>query len=189
MISQTPGQSVATPVTTQAISPPAAPFTQLPQTQSLPSSPRLVTDTSFSRPPRLGSKPLPSSSIDRSAFSTQPQPTPSYRISNPASQVLQPISSYSTLPAAASQKPNYNISLSDLSAGPSNILASPPSSAAPNYAPSTTMIMPPHPMSSPPLQSSPLSMGSMFTPMQPTRVVAPTKPVTKDDWGDFDPLR
>ena len=174
-------------MTTQTISPPVAPLTQLPQTQSLPSSPRLATDTSSSRPPRLGAKPLPSSSFDRSAFPTHPQRTQSHRISSPPSQ-LQPISSYSTPPAAASPKPNYNISLSDLSAPPSNTFASPLSHTAPNYTPSTT-IMPSHPMSSPPLQSSPLAMGSMLTPMQPTRVVATNKPVTKDDWGDFDPLR
>ena len=187
MILQTTGQSIATPMTAQTISPPPAPLPPLPQTQSLPSSPRLVTDTSFSRPPRLGAKPLPSSSFDRSAFSTHPHPTQSPRISGPPSQ-LQPISSYSTLPAAAPQKPNYNISLSDLSAAPPNAFTSPPSYTAPNYTPSTTII-PPHPMSSPPLQSSPLSMSSVLTPMQPTRVVAANKPVTKDDWGDFDPLR
>ena len=186
MMSQTPGQSVATPTTTQTISPPPAPLTQVPQTQSLPSSPRLATDTSFSRPTRLGAKALPSASFDRSAFSTNPQPTQSHRILNPPSQ-LQPISSYSTSSVAASQKPNYNISLSNLSAAPSNTFASPPSYSAPNYTPATTIT--PHPMSSPPLQSSPLAMASMLTPMQPTRVVAANKPVTKDDWGDFDPLR
>lgn len=184
MISQTPGPSVPTPTTaTPAISPPTAPVTQLPQTQSMPSSPRLVTDTSFSRPPRLGAKPIHSSSFDRSAFSTHPQPTQSLRLSSPPLQ--QPISS-STLLTAASQKPNYNISLS--AAPPSNTFSPPPSYTAPNYTPSTT-IMPPHAMSSPPLQSSPLSTSSMLTPMQPTRVVAASKQVTKDDWSDFDPLK
>lgn len=187
MISQTPEQSVSTAAPTQTMIDSAAPPIQLPQTQSLPSSPRLAADTPISRPPRLGAKPLPSSSFDRTAFSTHPQPTQSHRIPRPPPQ-LQPVSSYSTLPVAAPQKPNYNITFSDLSATPSNTFPSPPSYIAPKYIPSTT-IMPSHSISSPPLQASPLSMGSMLAPMQPTRAVATNKPVTKDDWGDFDPLK
>ncbi|KAF8432465.1 kinase-like domain-containing protein [Boletus edulis BED1] len=182
---ETTGQSVATS-TIQTISPPPAPPTQLPLTQSLPSSPRLVTDTTLSRPPRFGAKPLPSSSFDRSTLATHPQPARSHRISSPPSQ-LQSISTHSMLPAAAPQKPNYNISLG-ISATPSNTFASPPSYDAPNHTPSMTT-MPPHLMSSAPLQSSPLSMTSMLTPMQPTRIATASKPVTKDDWSDFDPLR
>lgn len=176
-------------MTTQTISPPTAPLAQTPQTQSLPSSPRLTTDTAFSRPQRLGAKPLPSSSFDRSAFSTYPQPTQSHRVSSPP-LLPQTSSSYATLPVVAPQKPNYNynISLSDFSAAPSKTFSSPSSYAAPNFTASTT-IMPSHPMASPPLLASPLSMTSMLTPMQPTRVVATNKPATKDDWGDFDPLK
>lgn len=170
-------------MTTQIMSPPPPP---LPQTQSLPSSPRVTTDTTFQRPPRLGAKQMPSSSFDRSPFSTHPQPQPP-RLPGPLSQP-QTITSYSTSPAAASQKPNYNISLSDLSAARSNTIAAPPSYTASNYTLSTTIISS-HAMSSPPLQSSPLSMTSLMAPMQPTRVVAAPKPVTKDDWSDFDPLR
>ena len=183
---QPSGQSVATTGTTQAIGPSPAPLTQSPLSQSSPSSPRLTTDTSFSRPSRLGAKPL-SSSFDRSAFSTHPQLAQSQRISSPPLQP-QSIPSYSTPPVAAPPKPNYNISLSDITGAPSKTFSSPSSYAPPNYTPSTT-IMPSHPMSSPPLQASPLSMTSMLTPMQPTRVIATNKPVTKDDWGDFDPLK
>ena len=171
------------PVTAQTISLPIAPLMHTPQTQSLPSSPRLGTDATLSRPSRLGTKPVPSSSFDKSAFpTTQPM-----RISSPPLQP-RPLSSYTLSSAIAPQKPNYNISLSEVLGAPSKPVSSPTSYTSPNYTPPTT-IMPLHAVSSPPSQAMPLPVTSMLTPMQPTRVVVAKKPVTKDDWGDFDPLK
>ncbi|KAG9318237.1 kinase-like domain-containing protein [Chiua virens] len=102
---------LATPMAPQTISPPTAPTAQLPQTQSLP---------------------------HRHDLSVFPQPIQSHRLSGPSSQP-QPVSTYSTLPAVAAQKPNYNISLADLTAAPSKTLASPPSYSTPNYAASTIL--------------------------------------------------
>ncbi|KIJ17168.1 hypothetical protein PAXINDRAFT_111962 [Paxillus involutus ATCC 200175] len=180
------GVSVATPVTPQTISTPAAQLPPMPKTQSLPSSPRLTNNLPVSRPPRLGAKPVPSTSFDKSTFSTNLQPHQTLRASSPPLQP-QHVLSFSSPSAFTPQKPNYNISLSDASATPSSTFATPPSYTTPNYT--SFMTTSPHPMTSPPLQASPLSMGSMLAPMQPTRPVTTNKPLTKDDWGDFDPLK
>jgi SCY1-like protein 2 len=158
----------------------------MPKTQSLPSSPRLTNNLPVSRPPRLGAKPVPSTSFDKSTFSTNLQPHQTLRASSPPLQP-QHVLSFSSPSAFTPQKPNYNISLSDASATPSSTFATPPSYTTPNYT--SFMTTSPHPMTSPPLQASPLSMGSMLAPMQPTRPVTTNKPLTKDDWGDFDPLK
>ncbi|KAF9228683.1 kinase-like protein [Gyrodon lividus] len=186
---ETSGISVATPVTPQTVSTPAAqlpPLPKAPHSHSLPSSPRLANNVSLSRPSRLGAKPPPSTSFDKSAFSTNLQPNQALRVSNPPLQP-QHVPFPSSPPVAAPQKPNYNISLSDTSATPSSTFATPSSYTTPNYIP--FMSTPSHSMTPPPLQASPLSMGSMLTPMQPTRPITTNKPVTKDDWGDFDPLK
>ncbi|KIJ60622.1 hypothetical protein HYDPIDRAFT_98218 [Hydnomerulius pinastri MD-312] len=183
--------SAITPVTPQTASTPATqPPVPLPQAQSLPSSPRPTNNATLSRPARLGAKPVPSTSFDRSVFSTTIQSSQPPRVTSPPLQPQHTSSSFSNPSTAATQRPNYNISLSDFSATSSsstNSFASPPSYIAPNYTPfmSTT---PSHPMTAP-LQASPLSMGSMLAPMQPTRPAATNKPPSKDDWGDFDPLK
>ncbi|KAH7889933.1 kinase-like domain-containing protein [Phlebopus sp. FC_14] len=153
------------------------------QAQSLPASPRLTNNATLSRPPQLGVKVVPASSFDRSAFSTPSQPSQHLRISSPPLQP-QRASAFPDTFATAAQKPNYNISLSDVSATPSSTFTS-PSYTSSNHTPlvSNNAI---HSFTSPPL---PVPMGSILAPMQPARPVAPTKQVTKDDWGDFDPLK
>lgn len=183
----TPGISAAIPtpqVSSSQASAPALPVH--PQVQSLPSSPRVSAAAPLPRPSRLGAKPVPATSIEKPAFSTSsPLGTISsigrpMRVSSPPSNP-QHVTSFSNSSSAMS-KPNYNISFSDVmlpaSSTPS---ASPPINPAPNY--NSFML------TNSPSVTTPPSMGSMLMPMQPTKLVAPSKPVTKDDWGDFDPLK
>lgn len=183
----TPGISAAVPtpqVSSSQASAPALPAH--PQVQSLPSSPRVSAAAPLPRPSRLGAKPVPATSIEKPAFSTSsPLGTISsigrpMRVSSPPSNP-QHGTSFSNSSSAMS-KPNYNISFSDVmlpaSSTPS---ASPPINPAPNY--NSFML------TNSPSVTTPPSMGSMLMPMQPTKLVAPSKPVTKDDWGDFDPLK
>lgn len=183
----TPGISAAIPtpqVSSSQASAPALPVH--PQVQSLPSSPRVSAAAPLPRPSRLGAKPVPATSIEKPAFSTSsPLGTISsigrpMRVSSPPSNP-QHGTSFSNSSSAMS-KPNYNISFSDVmlpaSSTPS---ASPPINPAPNY--NSFML------TNSPSVTTPPSMGSMLMPMQPTKLVAPSKPVTKDDWGDFDPLK
>lgn len=183
----TPGISAAIPtpqVSSSQASAPALPAH--PQVQSLPSSPRVSAAAPLPRPSRLGAKPVPATSIEKPAFSTSsPLGTISsigrpMRVSSPPSNP-QHVTSFSNSSSAMS-KPNYNISFSDVmlpaSSTPS---ASPPINPAPNY--NSFML------TNSPSVTTPPSMGSMLMPMQPTKLVAPSKPVTKDDWGDFDPLK
>lgn len=183
----TPGISAAIPtpqVSSSQASAPALPAH--PQVQSLPSSPRVSAAAPLPRPSRLGAKPVPATSIEKPAFSTSsPLGTISsigrpMRVSSPPSNP-QHGTSFSNSSSAMS-KPNYNISFSDVmlpaSSTPS---ASPPINPAPNY--NSFML------TNSPSVTTPPSMGSMLMPMQPTKLVAPSKPVTKDDWGDFDPLK
>ncbi|KAI6116914.1 hypothetical protein EDD16DRAFT_1481889, partial [Pisolithus croceorrhizus] len=123
---------------------------------------------------------------EKPAFSTStplgaiPPISPPLRVSSPPSHPQHRTS----LPNASSTvpKPNYNVSLSDVILPALNTPSTPPPiNLAPNYSP--FMIT-----NSPPVTTPP-SMGSMLTPMQPTKLVAPSKPVTNDDWGDFDPLK
>ncbi|KAG1749082.1 kinase-like domain-containing protein [Suillus paluster] len=159
------------------------------QAHSLPSSPRITTMPLVSRPSRLGAKPVPSTSFEKSAF-TSPSLHPSLpnRISSPPAQP-QRLTNYTMPPPLSSpQKPNYNISFSDIAATSPSTIAS-----VPNYTPSSyTPLQPTSPafsMSSPPLHASPLSMGSILAPSQPYRPTTATRPISKDDWGDFDPLK
>ncbi|KAI6151015.1 hypothetical protein BKA82DRAFT_4122860 [Pisolithus tinctorius] len=169
----TPGISAVTPtpqVSSSQASAPALPAH--PQVQSLPSSPRVSAAAPLPRPSRLGAKPTPLGTI-----SSIGRPM---RISSPPSNP-QHGTSFSNSSSAMS-KPNYNISFSDVmlpaSSTPST---SPPINPAPNY--NSFML------TNSPSVTTPPSMGSMLMPMQPTKLVAPSKPVTKDDWGDFDPLK
>ncbi|KAL4062044.1 kinase-like domain-containing protein [Scleroderma yunnanense] len=179
--------------TTQTTNIPVQPLTSSTRTQvqSLPSSPRTSNIAPLPRPSRLGARPTPASSFDKSAFSTA---TPlgnasplgqNLRVSSPP---LQPqrastISNPSSIVAAVS-KPNYNISLSDVMSAPSNTLTTTlPSNPTPSNYSSYV------PSASPPAMAPPFMTSSMLTPMQPTKSVATSKPVTKDDWGDFDPLK
>ncbi|KAI6110048.1 hypothetical protein F5141DRAFT_1188903 [Pisolithus sp. B1] len=166
--------------------PPVPALPAHPRVQSLPSSPRVSATAPLPRPSRLGAKAVAVSSIEKPAFSTSTplgaiSPiSPPLRVSSPPSHPQHRTS----LPNASSTvpKPNYNISLSDVISPALNTPSTPPPiNPAPNY--SSFMIT-----NSPPVTTPP-SMGSMLTPMQPTKLVAPSKPVTNDDWGDFDPLK
>ncbi|KIM57078.1 hypothetical protein SCLCIDRAFT_1219748 [Scleroderma citrinum Foug A] len=171
--------------TTQTIGIPVQPLTSSTRTQpqSLPTSPRTSNITPFPRPPRLGARPTPASSFDKPAFSTgAPLGFASplgqqLRVSSPPLQPQR--ASVDTNPSSnATPKPNYNLSLSDVMSTPSNTVTSPlPSNSTPNYSP----YMPP--------AMAPFMGSSMMTPLQPTKPVTMSKPVTKDDWGDFDPLK
>lgn len=156
-------------------------------THSLPSSPRISTTPLVSRPPRLGAKPIPSTTFDSSAFTSSTlHPSQPNRISSTPAQP-QRLASFTMPPPPLSpaQKPNYNISLSDFAAMSPSTGASVPNYTSSSY---TTLqsTSPTFSMSSPPLHASPLSMGSMLAPTRPTAV---TRPISKDDWGDFDPLK
>lgn len=156
------------------------------QPQSLPSSPRTSNIAPLPRPPRLGARPMPASSFNKSAFSTT-VPSGQLRMSSPP---LQPQRT-SAAPNAPSNttgvpKPNYNISLSDVMSTSSTTGTSPlRSDSTSNYNP----VMFTNPPASPPVMAPPFMGSSMLTPMQPTKPVTTSKPLTKDDWGDFDPLK
>ncbi|OAX40509.1 kinase-like protein [Rhizopogon vinicolor AM-OR11-026] len=160
------------------------------QTHSIPSSPRISSTQSVSRPSRLGAKPIPTTTFDKSAFTSPiPQSGQPDRILTPPLQPQRPTSyTFPSPPLSSPQKPNYNISFSDVApTAPSTI------TPTPRYIPSSyTSLQPTSPafsMSSPPLHASPLSMGSILAPSQPARPTTATKPISKDDWGDFDPLK
>ncbi|PSR71142.1 hypothetical protein PHLCEN_2v12988 [Hermanssonia centrifuga] len=171
------------------------------ESQSLPSSPRIANPpaNSFSRPtptPRMsrgmGATPISASSYNASMFTPPPQSRPSLptqsRSSLATSPPLMPQTSQQTAPssgyAAQSQSsaPNYNISLSSV----------PVVSHAASMAP----IMPTQPMV-PSMASPPLFAASNMTSvLAPSKLSQPSwstasnhpKQLTKDDWGDFDPL-
>lgn len=176
--------SAATPILQTSNSQPLAPAVPAhPRVQSLPSSPRLSATAPLPRPSRLGAKGVPFSSVEKSTLSTS---TPLGAISpiSPPLRVSSPPQHRTSLPnpSLTVPKPNYNVSLSDVISPALNTPSTPPPiNPAPNYSSFTTMNS--LPVTTPP------SMGSMLTPMQPTKLVAPGKPVTNDDWGDFDPLK
>jgi len=173
------------PVTPAMQSPAASPPTVSPppimplqpHTQSLPSSPRLSTSRTNSsrgtvnRSSRgLGATPIPSTSFNAftptyNSPSIPTQSIPSGSISSPMMPQMQSVLSATTPPSHV-QTPNYNISLT----------ATPPLTS----------------MSTPPLFASPPVMSSPLVPSKPSQPAWPSngapKQLTKDDWGDFDPL-
>lgn len=150
--------------------------------------------TPVSRPSRgLGATPVPVSSFNSAAFSSQ-QNRPSLGGSTRSSlstssaslspRALQPPPVSSN---AFSNAPNYNISLP-----PAQIMPSAP--MVPTPAPPMVPAAPTLPaMSSPPLFAAP-SIGNVLTPSRPAQPTWPGttssggKQLSKDDWGDFDPL-
>ncbi|KAG6854961.1 hypothetical protein C0991_009784 [Blastosporella zonata] len=174
-----------------------APKTQIPPTPiaAPPLSPSQQVRTS-----QLGSKPSTTSSPlaplapqSRHAFapSTQVPPRLAPSVSLTHSQPSQK-PNY-TLPPPMTppqQKPNYNISLAPAATtnGAQSHTASP--AAMPSFGGFQAAPPPPsQPLSFTPLVAAPPGMGSMLAPSKP---LAPTwgssKPPSKDDWGDFDPL-
>ncbi|KAI1787884.1 other/SCY1 protein kinase [Ganoderma leucocontextum] len=172
----------------------ASTFTVHQQTQSLPSSPKVLSSlnphtsrSTLGRPgPGLGATRVPPSSLNNSPFlldspppgSAAPKPPvpkppfqPSFATLTPSNAPSQTSASqvgYQGFDAAPSG-PNYNISL-------------PP-------AQSLTSTSPP-----PPLFASQVSLGGVLAPSRPAQPQWPgttssgTKQLSKDDWGDFDPL-
>ncbi|CDO70745.1 hypothetical protein BN946_scf184798.g60 [Trametes cinnabarina] len=150
------------------------------QTPSLPSSPKIssalnpnASRPSMSRPTQgLGGVRVPSSSFNPSIFPSDTPPTSSAPKPLSAISVMGSQPSFSSAtPAAATTGPNYNITL-------------PP--AQPMRPTSTA---------SPPLPffAAQMSMNSVLAPSKPAQPQWPgstnsAKQLSKDDWGDFDPL-
>lgn len=160
------------PMQSPTISPPPAPAFQ--QTQSMPSPPRPSTtiraaSKSILNPSarRLGATPIPSTSFSAASFSPPPISSPHaapFSTSSFITPQIQP-----SMPATTTQSPapNYNISLT---ATPPITMSTPPLTS----------------LSTPPMFSSPLVPSR---PSQPSwQNSGTTKQLTKDDWGDFDPL-
>ncbi|KAL1947967.1 hypothetical protein VTO73DRAFT_13691 [Trametes versicolor] len=180
--------------------PPTAPQTQrapfpppIPaQPQSLPSSPKISSalNPTASRPSLasrnasglgLGATRVTPSSFNASIFPPDPAPSfgapPRAQVSTPVMAPSQPtFSSFAATstppaPAAYNAAPNYNITLP----------TSPPLQP-------TTSASPP-----PPFFAAQMSMNSVLAPSKPAQPQWPgttgtTKQLSKDDWGDFDPL-
>ncbi|KAH9930992.1 uncharacterized protein B0H18DRAFT_1116681 [Fomitopsis serialis] len=150
-----------------AISPPPAVMQpsqpSQPQTQSLPSSPRLSTT-------RINS--AAKGTLNRQSRGLAPaQHRPS--LSSGTMQAATPSFMSSQAPA-----PNYNISLT----------ATPPLTSM-SSPPLTSMGAPAMTMSTPPLFASSPSMSAPLVPSKPAQPSwSMPKQLTKDDWGDFDPL-
>ena len=183
------------------LSPPTVAPSQPQQVQSLPSSPKTQTfspapsrPTLTSRSSRgLGATPAPASSFNSAAFSPPSQSRPTLgglaRSSVSTSSPLVPQTSQSLQAAStiASNGPYYNISM------------------APALVASSPQVLPSVPLQ-PTLHAQPmapnLSTPSLFAtsgmnvlaPSRPPQPTWPTsngtsnKQLTKDDWGDFDPL-
>ncbi|KAI0374727.1 kinase-like protein [Pilatotrama ljubarskyi] len=150
------------------------------QTHSLPSSPKIssalnpnASRSSMNRTApgvgatRVASGSFPShiSSMDSSpAFAAAPKPqTPTMAPSQPTFSSLAP--------THAPPAPNYNITLAPVPSPQPASSASPP----------------------PPFFASQMSMNSVLAPSKPAQPQWPgttgtTKQLSKDDWGDFDPL-
>ncbi|KAA1474848.1 other/SCY1 protein kinase [Dentipellis sp. KUC8613] len=166
-----------------------------------------------SRPPAvrpgraLGAKPVPSTSFNVSAFSSVSSaphsPRSSLGTTNSFMQPLQPsntggsygVSSSSFSQPQTAPKPNYNISLSDLASSapqrPAFQQTQPVQQPqAPNYNLSFATMAPSQPAAPPPAGFS--GMGDLLTPSKPQQPSwgggGTNKQLSKDDWGDFDPL-
>ncbi|KAI0933145.1 hypothetical protein AcV5_005979 [Taiwanofungus camphoratus] len=160
-----------------AISPPT-PAPEF-QTQSLPSSPKFsnllrpnTLKATLNRPARgLGATPIPSASFNSAVF------TPPLNTTSPAFQTK------STSSASTSQ---VQPSLTTTTAAPGHMQSSP------NYNITLAPMSPLSAMSSAPLFPSPMPMGGPLVPSKPPQSgwqsSGTIKPLTKDDWGDFDPL-
>ena len=167
------------------------------QTLSVPSTPQMSPAPSSSRPAPvsrssrgLNTTPAPASSFNSTTFG-QTQSRSS--LGNPARSSLttsspltlqppaQPLQGFASAP---SNGPNYNISLP-----PAPIMPSAP--MMPGVPLQPTMASMPA-VASPPLFATP-SVGGVLTPSRPLQSTWPgsntgSKQLSKDDWGDFDPL-
>ena len=193
---------------TPALSPPPIPpqpqrstsaFTAHTQTQSLPSSPKISSSlnphasrSTLGRPgPGLGATRVPSTSFNTSAFTLDSSPSPSTAprptmASAPSTGFMQPTFSALAPSHSAPQGPSFNAA----PAGPNYNITLPPAQPMQPMQPMqpTTSASPP-----PPFFASQMSMGGMLAPSKPAQPQWPgstggPKQLSKDDWGDFDPL-
>lgn len=163
----------------------------------------------------LGAKPIPSTSFNTSAFSPGPQASRPPNSSNLGMQPMQPNNTGGN--ARFSQTSNAgkstrNVSLSEIATSPRPALkpsiSSPPTQpsqrTAPNYnisfstmSPSVPTMQPSVPIMQPSMQPltpqiSRPGMGDLLTPSKPPQPswgsAGASKQLSKDDWGDFDPL-
>ncbi|KAI0048222.1 kinase-like protein [Auriscalpium vulgare] len=160
---------------------------------------------SLSTSPRIGTTSMPSASFSSAAQGHRsPLGTPSVSM-----QLLQPSNSNTggfapPLQAQAfsqpppQTRPNYNISLSDVTGLPpmrpapaTPAMAAPSQPAAANSNLSFQALTPSAPPAASPPPFAAQSMGSMLTPLkaqQTTWSGSGTSKPSKDVWGDFDPL-
>ncbi|KAH9854071.1 kinase-like protein [Lenzites betulinus] len=186
------GGSTTPALQSPTLSPPPAPPVQRatsfpvapiqPQPQSLPSSPKISSMLNPHAPrlsasrttTGLGATRLPSNSFNTSIFPPSPSPgfaaAPTPQVSTPvmapAPSTFSSFASTHTPPA-----PNYNITLPQATPMQPMQSASPP----------------------PPFFAAQMSMNSVLAPSKPAQPQWPgtagtTKQLSKDDWGDFDPL-
>ncbi|KAI0811239.1 kinase-like protein [Irpex lacteus] len=184
---QEPAQSPSLPV--------QVPFVQAQAQAQLspppPSTSPQFTPTSrpaFSSRPSRGLGAIPTSQPSFNSFSPPPTSRPSLpsqppRTSFTASSPLAPSTSSMTR-TTTSSAPNYNISLSS-----TPVMQSPPIQATP-LAPSMP-VMSAMPTMSPQPALTPAPMGNILMPSKPAQPNwsnNASKALSKDDWGDFDPL-
>ncbi|THH10987.1 hypothetical protein EW146_g8196 [Bondarzewia mesenterica] len=205
---------VASPAVALAV-PAIVPLQQL--TRSLPSSPRTssnaITNGVTSRLPAphsggrgLGAKPISATSFNSAAFTSTSTSRPPRSSFSPTSSIMQPMRPTNTGGSSHPSQdqnaatPNYNINLSEMTGNAplrpsfssfvSTQSIQPSQPQAPNYNISFPTMSPSAPaMSSPPLLRP--GMGDLLTPSkpaQPSWSTTTTKQLSKDDWGDFDPL-
>ncbi|KAG6832720.1 hypothetical protein H0H92_012292 [Tricholoma furcatifolium] len=163
----TPTTAVAPSLPTSRLSPGenksplmSRPLAPPPQPSPYSSNPSTVQNSS-----RFPSVPVNSRQMAAPSF-TSPQ-MPSYNPIAPSVAAPQP-------------KPNYDISLPPIT----TITQSQTSSHFGGFP-----VAAPQPPSFTPLTANPPTMGGVLTPSKPpTTAWASSKPASKDDWGDFDPL-
>ncbi|KZT74196.1 kinase-like protein [Daedalea quercina L-15889] len=164
--------------------PATTPFAQS-QVQILPSSPQLSTmrtnssKGTLSRQSRgLGAKPIPSTSFNCAPFDSSPMSAPA-RPGLSLSGSLSMQQTTSSFTSSHAPAPNYNISLT--AAPPLTSMSTPPLNSMGGV---------PMNISTPPLFASPPSMSAPLVPSKPAQSSWSNGPkqLTKDDWGDFDPL-
>ncbi|KAI0361929.1 kinase-like protein [Trametes cingulata] len=172
---QSPALSSPNPPQPQRITPFPPPPIQA-QTQSLPSSPKISSalNPNASRSPMNRTTPgLGATRVPSSAFQSHVFPVDSSAALKPQTPIMAPSQpTFSSLaPANAPSAPNYNITLPSVSPPQPTPSASPP----------------------PPFFAAQMSMNSVLAPSKPAQPQWPgstgtTKQLSKDDWGDFDPL-
>ncbi|KAF8275226.1 kinase-like domain-containing protein [Lactarius quietus] len=193
--SQTPSISQATVV-------PSIP-TAAQSTQSLPSSPRFGPGSLGVASPKLPANRISAGSqVSGATPIPPPSPATSSFMLNQSSRPGHPRSSFTpqSLPQPpVLQKPNYNVSLSDVFANanqqpPLTTSSMTPSNQLNQIHPPMSGISAPvvKPSFSPPAFASRPAMGDILTPLKPQQPsfsgLSTNKPISKDIWNDFDPL-